>query len=417
MLKPKNVIMKKASILPISVLVLMVSSLFMTGCKVGNRNNDYLKKVLNNLDRISSASYCITREAWAPGDTSASGIYNKYIKEFDHPEDTTIGASFVSLMQEDTTQMTFCYDGKMRAIVYPDDQSIVIDSFKNVQLPFRALDAPFFNYTKSIIRYALETNDSISVKYNDFKDSLYVSLTIFNDFQVEFFGKAYYLKNPFLIGPQTSKYEIWISKTTNLPYRVRREMSHNISVATCRNVKLNQLKIEDFIAADYFQPNYTVESYGQKRKSIPINDLVGKVAPDWALKDANGNTLTLKDLKSKVLLIQFTSVNCGYCILSIRFLKQLASEYKIKDFDFVAIESWTQNPNVLKSYQNRNSFNYKFLMSTKDITNNYHIKGVPVFFILDKHRVIRKVITGYGVDTTDKEIRDVISELIQVKED
>ena len=88
------------------------------------------------------------------------------------------------------------------------------------------------------------------------------------------------------------------------------------------------------------------------------------------------------------------------------------SEYSQDNFDFVAIESWTKNTDVLKSYQRRNNFNYRFLMSTKDVTASYHIKSVPVFFILDKNRVIEKVINGYGEVSTDKEIRDAINDLI-----
>jgi thioredoxin-related protein len=51
-------------------------------------------------------------------------------------------------------------------------------------------------------------------------------------------------------------------------------------------------------------------------------------------------------------------------------------------------------------------------MSTKEVTNSYQIKSVPVFFILDRHHVIRKVITGYGIDTTDKKIRDAINDIM-----
>jgi hypothetical protein len=56
--------------------------------------------------------------------------------------------------------------------------------------------------------------------------------------------------------------------------------------------------------------------------------------------------------------------------------------------------------------------NYKFLVSTDDVKKNYNAEAVPVFYILDKERVIRKIIRGYGKGTTDKEIKDAINELI-----
>ncbi len=405
--------MNKTSLFASSFLFLGVSYILLNCSNVDNNKKGYLHKVLNNLNRIKSATYYTTTESWAPGDTSASGVYNHYVKEFDNPSDTTIGASYVKLLQEDTTQMTFCYDGKMRAVVYDEDKMIGIDSFLVRQLPFRPLSPPFFNYTKSIIKYALETKDSILTEFEDFGDTLFFRLTIFEDHQVEFFGKAYYVEiNPYDYGETTSKYELWIDKSTDLPYRVRREMSHDIYVASCSKVELNKNKIEDFNAIDYFQPEYAIAPYGSEYKSEKVNDLIGQVAPDWILKDANDNTIALKDLKSKILMMQFTSVSCGPCRASIPFLKQLASEYNLEDFDFVAIESWTKNADVLKSYQGRNNVDYKFVMSTRDVTNSYQIRSVPVFFILDENRVIKKVLRGYGEGSTDKEIRDAINELI-----
>jgi thiol-disulfide isomerase/thioredoxin len=396
-----------------SLLFIGLSFILLNCSNVDNERKDYLKKVLNNLNKIQSATYYTRTESWLQGDTSAVGVYNHYVKEFDNPADTTIGASFITFSQEDTTQMTFCYDGKMRAVVYEDEKTIVIDSFKVRSLPFRPVAPPFFNYAKNMIEYALTTKDSILFDVKDLGRSFYYGLTIFKDNQVEFFGKAYYIENnPSDFSETTSKYELWIDKSTDLPFRVRREMSHDISVTTCRNAKLNNLNIDDFNASDYFEPKYGIETFGNGSKVENVNDLIGKVAPDWILKDANGNAVALKDLKSKILLIQFTSVCCGACMASIPFLKQLASEYSPKNFDLVAIESWTSNTNVLVNYKGRNKIKYKFLMSTKDATRSYKIKSVPVFFIVDENRVIRKVLIGYGEGSTDKEIRDAINELI-----
>ncbi|HJV77600.1 MAG TPA: hypothetical protein VJ602_04395, partial [Paludibacter sp.] len=110
---------------------------------------DYLRIVLNNLEKVESATYNITREGWAPADTAASIIMNHFIKEYNNLQDSTIGASFVSLLQKDTTQMAICYDGKMKAFVSEEDKKIVIDSFKVKRFPFRPLSPPFFNYTKN----------------------------------------------------------------------------------------------------------------------------------------------------------------------------------------------------------------------------------------------------------------------------
>jgi thiol-disulfide isomerase/thioredoxin len=398
--------MKKTTLF--AILILSSTIIF------GQSKNDYLKNVLNNLEKVESATYNNTGEGWAPYDTIASGIMNYFTKEYNNPLDSTIGASYVSLLQQDTTQMTFCYDGKMRAIVYKEDREIVIDSFKVKRFPFRPFSPPFFNYTKSIIKYALETKDSISIKMEEKKDVIYFCLTIFKDQQVEFFGKAFYMeKNPYDFGEPTSKYEIWIDKSTDLPFKVRREMSHDISVETVSNVSLNKIKNSKFKAADYFQPDYKLVAHSTQNQNRKENKWIGKKAPDWTLLDTNNKVQSLNGLKSKVVMIQFTSVSCGPCRASIPFLNRLTSAYNKKDFDFVAIECSTNSLRALQFYQNKNAINYKFLKSTKAVLKDYEITYFPVFFILDENRVIRNATSGYGEITTDKKIKDAIDELLK----
>ena len=372
----------------------------------------YLRVVLNNLEKVESATYNSTKEDWAPGDTAASIIIHDYIKEYNNNPDSTIGANYVSFLQKDTTQMNFCYDGKMRAIVYPDKKEIVIDSFNTRILPFRPLNAPFFNRTKNIIMYALDTKDSITIKTIDKKESVYYCFTIYNSKQVEFFGKAYYLENAFDYGESISKYEIWMDKSTDLPIKIRREMSHDISVESVSNVILNKINIKDFKASDYFQPEYKIVAYLSGNREREENNLVGKKAPDWTLMDTNNKTHSLTGLKSKVIMIQFTSVSCGPCRVSIPFLNKLTSEYKKEDFDFVAIECTANNLRALQFYQNKSAINYTFLKSVKAALKDYDITSFPVFFILDKDHVIKNVFNGYSEEVTDSKIRETINQLM-----
>lgn len=408
---PKLQVMIKPNFTTTSIFALFLLSTILCGCKVEINKDDYLKKVLSNLEKIESASYNDFIESYAPGDTSPAFTALKFYKEFRNQSDTTIGSSFVTFLNKDTTRMTFCYDGKMRAIVYEDDKLMVIDSFKTRNLPFRPLTPPFFNYASSILKYVLETNDSLSLYFEDHKDSLKVTVTIYAGKQVEFFGKAFYMNDPYSKGDEVSKYEIWINTESNLPYKIRRGMSHDISVSNISNARFNKEKLENFSAEKYFPVDIKSVAYGTSRKPS-INELEGKIAPDWTLKDADNNNYALSNVKAKVLLIQFTSVSCGPCRASIPFLKELTTEYQDKDFEFVSIESWTRNTNVLKIYKNKNSFEYNFLMSTDKVTQDYKITSVPAFFILDKNHEIKKIINGYGEGTTDKEIRDAIEKML-----
>ncbi len=373
---------------------------------------NYLQTVLLELDKIESVAYSIETESWQPGDTTALRIYNRYVESYRNPSDTTIGSSWAVFDAEEKTHFDFAYDGKVRYLTYDEEKRIVIDSFKVKKLPYRPVSAPFFNYTESIIRYIVENNDSTSIEQKDLGEEVYIKLTIHEDRQVEFFGKAHFmLKNQYMYDP-TSIYELWIDKKSNLPKKVRREMCHDIHVQSILDYEFNKLRLQDFVAADYFPQNYIVVQYGQNGKERKPNEMIGKKAPEWILQTDDKNEISLSDLKSKVLLIQFTSVSCGPCKASIPFLKELTTEYKKYDFDFVAIECTSKNTNVLKSYMQRNDFDCKFLLSDKEVLNNYLINVFPTFFILDENRNIINVVIGYGNEETDMEIRTLINTLL-----
>ena len=190
-------------------------------------------------------------------------------------------------------------------------------------------------------------------------------------------------------------------------------MWHQITVTTCSDIKMNTLSLEDFHADNFFPSDYTILQRGQSRNATPKPDLSGKVAPDWTLRDFNEKNVSLADFKSKVLLINFTGIGCGPCLLAIPFLKKLKEDHNPEDFDLVAIECWKRPLHSLQSYATKNGFNYPFLSATDDLIANYQMSGaVPVFLVLDQQRVVKKIITGYTPQTTDEEITNCINELL-----
>jgi thiol-disulfide isomerase/thioredoxin/outer membrane lipoprotein-sorting protein len=394
------------------VFALSVSILVLSSCAENYTSTDYLKQVAEKMERIESATYWVQTENWNPGDTAASSVYNRYVESYRNPSDTAIGSSWAIFKTENRARMEYAYDGNARALIYDDVKEVVVDSFNVRRLPFRPVSPPFFNYTENIIKYILENNDSTLLTQKDMGEDIYVKLTIYEDRQVEFFGKAHYIpKNQYTIDP-TSIYELWIDKNTNLPRKVRREMSHNISVSSVSHCEFNRRVREEFVVSEYFPRGYEIRQYGQEGKMRRPDALIGKKAPGWTLQDSEGKDISLSDLKSKVLMIQFASVSCGPCMVSIPFLEELSMEYEKQSFDFVAIECTSRNADVLKSYMKRNDIHYKLLLSTKDVLMKYSVTSFPVFIMLDQQRDVRKVINGYGKETTDREIRAAINELI-----
>jgi thiol-disulfide isomerase/thioredoxin len=384
--------------------------MLVSGCHTSSNNTEYLKRVLSELDKINYASYNSIVSSSAPEDSLEFKTFYKQTEEYNNPADTTIGSSFYETMQSDNIKNSWTYDGKAFTYILWGENRIRIDSFKTNTLSFRPVTPPFFSQMKSIIKYSFETKDSIVTSFEDYGDTLKFSLYIPKKV-VEFLGRPIAMDNPYLSDDQEfSRYDIWIDKSSCLPFRNRRKMPHQTSWENVRNVEFNKKDIADFKATDYFPKDFEINFKGTPKKVK--NELLEKIAPDWILKDVKNNAIALKDLKSKVLVIQFTGIGCGPCHESIPFSKELVKENVGKDFEFICIETWSNNLDGIERYCKANDLTYKFLISDKDITKNYNVDAVPIFYVLDKNRIIKKIIRGYGKGNTDKEIREAVRDLI-----
>ncbi|MGY6559629.1 MAG: peroxiredoxin family protein [Nitritalea sp.] len=388
--------------------------LVLIGCKPSTSEEYYLQKVVDHLSQIKSVSYYLETISSAPGDTTKfTEPRSSYHRIFVHPADTLVGSSSATFLAEDTTRMTDFYDGAVRGKVNWDKQYVKVDSFGNNPHPFRLVHYPFYTRINEILKYTLTTEDSIQTDFKDYGDSVYFSLRIINK-HVYFHINPIVIENEYIPEDEVSQFDIWFSKKDGIPYRMRSKWHHVTLFESAKQADFNFTKDTVFRAEKCFPSYFTlqhVDPYAVKSE-VQVEDeggLLGKIAPDWVLQGTDLNYVHLGDLKSKVLLIQFTGIGCGPCHFSVPFLKNLVEEYRSKDFEFLSLETWSNNMEGLKRYQQQNELNFKFLNSTAEVNASYGIPSVPIFFILDEDRVVRKIIKGYSKGHTDKEIKESIN--------
>jgi peroxiredoxin len=379
-------------------------------CLWGQSDTSYLRRIYDNLKQIKSASYFWYQSASAPYDTIPSLSYNVYQKEFDNPEDKYVGASIASFQFEDTTKLVYFYDGKVKSYLDWEDRTIPVDSFQNNQYPYRIVYPPFFTYVKCLLKYALETPDNKIIHVKDFADSVLISLYVY-DKLVEVVGnRIVYADPPDLTEDKWTKYEIWINKVNNLPYRLIKRFPDRVCWEVCKDIKINTTEKKSFVASEYFPPDFAVK-FNENKKSDK-KDLVGTVAPGWKLKDTDGYKIALSDLKSKVLIIQFTGIGCGPCFQSIPSLIKIRNQFKRDEFEIISIETWNIDISVIKKHISVNNINYKYLVGNSEVKLKYGIQSVPRFFVLDENRIIRKIITGFNKEKTYVELKETVNQLI-----
>jgi thiol-disulfide isomerase/thioredoxin len=383
---------------------------------VGTKNpQDDLTKILSNLETIKSATYFQSLYVYNQGDTIPYGTRFQYYKEYINPSDTFVGASFLQYMGNDTSKILYGYDGNYQASIDWDRKTIQTSDFQNNPNPYRVVVAPFMTFAKAIINYTLETRDSLKIVVNDYGDSVLYSISFYDQY-LEFVGiiPVPVFEIPGMLDGsakgKSCRYDIWIDKSNGLPYKIKRDMISEISIHYISNIRINHNLIKDLVVSSCFPQDFPLVLRGNQKTKLKA--LEGKKAPNFEICNLNNDIISLKNLKSKILLLEFTGIGCGPCYQAIPFLRNLVIDNKNKDFQFISIEAYSQKNELVQSYHVRNKLNYEILISNPDILERYHINIVPVFIILDENRVIKKIYEGYEKGTTDKMIVDEINALI-----
>lgn len=391
------------------LLIALIS--YLPICLWGQSKTSYLQRIYDNLKQIKSASYFWYQSASVLYDTIPALSYNVFKKEFNNQEDKFVGVSIASFLMEDTTKMVYFYDGKVKSYLDWENKIIPVDSFQNNPYPYRIVYPPFFTYVKCLLKYALETPDNKIVQVYDLTDSILIRLTI-NDKLVEVVGSSIVYADPSNLTEEKkwTKYDIWINKMNNLPYRLIKRFPDRVCWEECKEIRINTTDTITFMASEYFPADFKVMLVESEQANE--KNLEGVVAPEWKLKDTDNNEIALDDLKSKVIIIQFTGIGCGPCYQSIPYLIKIKNQFKSEELEIISIETWNTNISVIKKHISSNSINYKYLIGNSEVKIKYGIQSVPRFYILDEKRVVRKIISGFNKERTFVELQETIDQIL-----
>lgn len=369
-----------------------------------------IRELLNKLDKIKFASYYYYQTATLPYDTLPSLSYSVLKREYIDASDKYVGAKIASFSTNDTSKLEYFYDGKSKAYLDYEKKTIPVDSFKNNPNPYRIVYPPFVTQVKSLLKYALETKDNISISIAEQNDTSVIKLYI-KEKLVEVVGRKIVYAEISNIDPSEAftKYEIWINNVKKIPFRIVKRLPDRMCWENTNNMIIDDVNYHHFNSKDYFPSEFNI---GFKNIKEIENKIVGLIAPDWVLKDINNNLISLKDLKSKVVIIQFTGLGCGPCLLSIPYLIKISNEYNNKQLELFSVEMWSNNKDALNKHIIKHGINYKYLFGNNKIKQDYHVNGVPMFAILDEKRVIRKLIIGFNGENTMNDIKATINQIL-----
>jgi len=123
-------------------------------------------------------------------------------------------------------------------------------------------------------------------------------------------------------------------------------------------------------------------------------------APLFTLNNLAGKTISLNDLKGKIVIIDFWATWCGPCRSSFPGMQQALDKFGGDDVEFLFINTWENVPDKKDNAdkfikENKYSFNVLLDLDNK-VIESYKVQGIPTKFIVGKDGSIKFKSVGFG---------------------
>ncbi len=194
----------------------------------------------------------------------------------------------------------------------------------------------------------------------------------------------------------------YFAKADHLPRRVERVIQTPVgrtTVTTTLSTLDTQPEVNDELfrvqkPEGFQEPMMTPPAGGGGGELLPV----GAEAPDWTLKDAAGNTVTLKGLRGKIVLLDFWATWCGPCRKAMPGVQKLHEKYKDKPVAIFGVNCFERGPGDPAGFMKSGGFTYPQLLNANDVAAAYHVNGIPAFFLIGPDGKVLLTYSGYSPD-------------------
>jgi cytochrome c biogenesis protein CcmG/thiol:disulfide interchange protein DsbE len=136
--------------------------------------------------------------------------------------------------------------------------------------------------------------------------------------------------------------------------------------------------------------------------------LIGGPAPDFTVQDSD-RSVSLHDLRGKVIVLNFWASNCAPCIEELPSLIDMQS--KMRDHVNVLAVSLDQDDNAYHSFLRQHNIDLLTVHDSEQKSGQlYKTDGYPETFIIDTRGVIRRKFIG-AVEWTRPDILQYLKQL------
>lgn len=367
--------------------------------KLLKNTNKIIENSIEAINKIKNGEYISERKSTIPylPTVFADPYIQKRVISV-NKKDTIQGAAFQFYVLQDSFELRSIYDGENYLSV--DDGKKTIWNISKNQYP-NFLGA-FHLFTQAILKTAIARKAEIDITSS--LDSIKISI-LFKDLYIEFTPIGVHEITRDTVG-FNSQYTIYIDPNTFLPLKTIRKLPHSTSIET---ILYQNLNFADTIIISALDP-----VINKKYNNVDTTNFKARFTntkmPDWNLVEVDGDSISFNKIKGKRCVVTLNSVGWKSCEQAASFLKEFRKTHSRNDVELVSIEPYINNALVLKNYKKRNEIKYPLLIADRQFKKYFSIADVPIFMLIDKNGVIKKIIIGFN-DNTINEIETGINNI------
>ena len=127
---------------------------------------------------------------------------------------------------------------------------------------------------------------------------------------------------------------------------------------------------------------------------------VGTEAPAFSGTDLNGKPIVLEDLRGKRVVLDFSTLNCGYCKLAIKYVSP--PKYQMDESVVWLYINPQDDREKLEKYQDKLNVPFPVVPLPAEVGITYGVWAYPTFVVVDEEGKVEQVYMGYSEEFLDQ---------------
>lgn len=165
---------------------------------------------------------------------------------------------------------------------------------------------------------------------------------------------------------------------------------------------------------------------GRTANAATLKELIGEVgmamllkpdeAPDFELKNINGELVKLSDFRNKIVLLNFMDTGCHWCRKEMPHLQKLYDKFIDRDFVIVVVYQDRKGADAVLPFVKKTGYTFAInsgLLDPKgEVGNLYSVTGTPTTLLLDRKGMV--IAWGMGYRNWSRKVSfDLIEKLLE----